>query len=101
VIDCTDNIEARTVLSARCGVKGIPLLHGALAASGDYARIVWDAHFRPDAEEGDTTTTCIDGRHLPFFAAASSFLAVEVQNFLKTEAKRSWQLTPSGILRIA
>lgn len=100
VIDCTDNIAARKLISTSCKNEMIPLLHGCLSAAGDLARIVWEENFVPDAE-GDEKATCVDGEHLPFFAAAAAFLAVEAQNFLKMGKKRSWQLTPSGILRIA
>jgi molybdopterin/thiamine biosynthesis adenylyltransferase len=101
VIDCTDNIEARKVISASCNVLLIPLLHGALSASGDFARVVWREHFKPDAESGDVQATCVDGEHLPFHGLAASLIAVEAQRFLKTGKKASWQLTPSGIVRLA
>jgi molybdopterin/thiamine biosynthesis adenylyltransferase len=100
VVDCTDNIQARKVISDACKAKKLPLLHGALAASGDFARVIWEEHFVPDAESGEGAT-CEDGEHLPFFAYAAASLAVEVQSFLRTGKKRSWQLTPSGILRLA
>ena len=101
VIDCTDNIRARNVLSGKCFDLKLPLLHGALSASGDFARIVWDDNFVPDAEGGDVQATCVDGEHLPFHGAAAAYLAIEAQRFLKTGKKASWQLTPSGILRLA
>jgi molybdopterin-synthase adenylyltransferase len=101
VLDCTDNIQARKDISEFCKAQKLPLLHGALSASGDFARIIWSEHFTPDAEGGDTTATCVDGEHLPFFAMVGAFLAAEVQTFLKKGTKRSWQVTPSGILRLA
>ena len=101
VVDCTDNLVARSVLNVQCKELRLPLLHGALSASGDFARIIWTELFRPDAEDPNAGATCIDGEHLPFFAFAASLMAIEVQAFLKTGKKRSWQLTPSGILRLA
>lgn len=100
VLDCTDNIEARRLISGVCRRLKIPLLHGALSTSGDFARIIWDEHFVPDAESGDGAT-CEDGAHLPFFAFVASSMAFEAQAFLKTGKKKSWQLTPQGILRLA
>jgi molybdopterin/thiamine biosynthesis adenylyltransferase len=101
VLDCTDNIEARRIITLTCRLCKVPCLHGALSAAGDFARVVWDEHFVPDDEGKDAAATCIDGEHLPFFAAAAAYMAIEVQSFLKTNKKRSWQLTPSGIVRLA
>lgn len=101
VLDCTDNIEARKVIIHTCRLCKVPCLHGALAASGDFARVVWDEHFVPDAESNDGVATCVDGEHLPFFAAAASFMALEAQHFLETKKKRSYQLTPAGLVRLA
>jgi molybdopterin/thiamine biosynthesis adenylyltransferase len=101
VLDCTDNLKSRNIISSYCKELTLPLLHGAMSASGDFARIIWDEHFIADHEGDDTAATCVDGEHLPFFAAASAFMSIEAQNFLKTGKKRSWQLTPSGILRLS
>lgn len=101
VLDCTDNIEARKVITHTCRLCKVPCLHGALAASGDFARVFWDEHFVPDAEGPEAAATCVDGEHLPFFAAAAAFMAVEAQHFLETGKKRSFQLTPTGLLRMA
>jgi molybdopterin/thiamine biosynthesis adenylyltransferase len=100
VIDCTDNFQARNDISAAVRNMGIPCLHGALSADGSFAVVMWDEHFKPDAETGDGAT-CEDGEHLPFFAAASAHLAMEAQLFLRTGKKRSFQITPSGIVRVA
>jgi molybdopterin/thiamine biosynthesis adenylyltransferase len=101
VLDCTDNIEAREVIILACRLCKVPCLHGALAASGDFARLVWDDHFVPDAEGAEAAATCIDGEHLPFFAAAAAFMAIEAQRFLRTGKKSSYQLTPAGVIRLA
>ena len=101
VIDCTDNLDARNVISGACHDLKLPLLHGALAASGDFARVIWSEHFKADAEPDGDGTTCVDGDHLPFYLMASAFLALEAQNFLKTGKKRSWQLSPAGVTRLA
>jgi molybdopterin-synthase adenylyltransferase len=101
VLDCTDNIQARRDISVACKELKKPLLHGALSAAGDFGRVVWEEHFIPDAEGKDAAATCVDGEHLPFFAYAGAVMALEVQFFLKKKVKRSWQLTPGGILRLA
>jgi len=100
VLDCTDNIEARNTISITCGLE-VPVLHGGLSAAGDFARVVWDEHFVPDAEDKGAGATCVDGEHLPFCAMAGALMAVEAQRFLKTGKKASWQLTPTGIIRLA
>lgn len=101
IIDCTDNIAARQIITSTCRRHNIPCLHGALSASGDFGRVIWDEHFEPDAEGEGTGATCVDGEHLPFFAAVAAHLAVEVQRFLKTGKKCSYQLTPAGSIRLA
>ena len=100
LIDCTDNIAARRLIQEYYDEYGVPVLHGCLSADGQFARIVWDEMFVPDPEGNDGQATCEDGEALPFFAMASALIAVEVQNFLKTGKKRSFQLTGSGTLRI-
>jgi molybdopterin/thiamine biosynthesis adenylyltransferase len=101
VVDCTDNIEARVIISAAAFHFRLPCIHGALSAAGDFAQVIWDEHFKPDAESKEDGATCVDGEHLPFFAMAAAHLAVEIQSFLKTKKRRSWQITPSGVIRVA
>jgi predicted ThiF/HesA family dinucleotide-utilizing enzyme len=101
VIDCTDNFNARFVIMAAVRKLRVPCLHGTLSASGDFGRVSWTEDFIPDSESGDAAATCIDGEHLPFFATVSAHLALEAQSFLRTGKKRSYQITPSGIVRVA
>ena len=97
VIDCTDNIEARNLIRAWADA---PVLHGTLSADGDFARIVWGEHFTPDAEGTEGAATCEDGEQLPFFALAAAHLAQEAQRFLSEGTKRSFQITPTGVVRL-
>jgi molybdopterin/thiamine biosynthesis adenylyltransferase len=100
VIDCTDNIEARELMLDSHRRFKVPCLHGALAADGQFGRIIWSEEFKPDeAAEGEVT--CEDGEFLPFIGAVASTIAVEAQIFLKTGKKRSFQLTPGGMIRLA
>lgn len=101
VIDCTDNIAARNLIQGFAIDVDTPCLHGALSADGAFARIMWTEDFVADAEGEDGEVTCIDGEHLPFFAAAASYLAIEAQRFLGTGKKQSFQLTPAGLIRLA
>lgn len=100
VIDCTDNIAARNVIQGFVTDVDTPCLHGALSADGTFARVMWAEDFVADAEGEDGEATCIDGEHLPFFAAAAAYLAVEAQRFLSTGKKQSFQLTPAGLVRL-
>lgn len=100
VIDCTDNKEAREVIQKFVRANDIPCVHGALAASGDFGRVVWDEVFVADQETGDGAT-CEDGAHLPFFGIVSAQLAQCVQTFLETGKKVSLQILPSAIVRLA
>ena len=100
VIDCTDNMSARATIMEACKRYGTPCVHGALSADGTFARVLWAEDFVPDSEGDVGGATCIDGEHLPFFVLAAAYLALEVQNFLKTGKKRSWQITPTGVTRL-
>lgn len=104
VIDSTDNYEARTTIKAYCanctGVP-IPCIHGALSADGSFARVVWSKDFSPDEEGSEGEATCENGDQLPFFAMVAACLASEVQRFLNTKKRQSFQLTPFGITRLA
>ena len=99
IIDCTDNIAARQVIMDYAARTGTPTLHGALAASGDFAQATWTEDFDPDAESGEGAT-CEDGEHLPFFALAGAHIALRAQAFLRDGTKQSFQFTPAGILRL-
>lgn len=101
VLDCTDNAEARRVIQGWVRAAGIPCLHGALSADGSFGRIVWDEHFVADEEGVAGQATCEDGLALPFFALAAAQMAATAQVFLTKGVKRSFQLTESGIIRLA
>jgi molybdopterin/thiamine biosynthesis adenylyltransferase len=101
VLDCTDNIEARQIIQGFVRAKGIPCLHGALSADGSFGRIIWDELFRADPEGAPGQATCEDGETLPFFALAGAQMAVIAQLFLENGEKRSLQMTPTGMIRLA
>jgi len=101
VIDCTDNAEARRIIQGFVQPNGIPCLHGALSADGTFARVVWDEHFVPDEEGAPGQATCEDGENLPFHGLAASQMAIVVQQFLRKGTKRSLQITPLTVTRLA
>jgi len=98
VIDCTDNLDARETISAACRAFDTPCLHGCLSDTGDFARIVWEEMFTPDAEEPGQAT-CEDGEMLPFFAIAGGLIAMVAQQFLEDGKKVNLQATPFGVVR--
>lgn len=101
VIDCTDNAAARRVIQKHVRKHGIPCLHGALSADGIFGRIVWDEIFVLDEEGKEGQATCEDGEQLPMFALAAAQIAVTAQRFLKDGTKQSFQVMPTGIVRLA
>jgi hypothetical protein len=101
IIDCTDNIEARNVITAYVRSKGIPCLHGAMTADGTFARIVWDELFVGDAEGVAGQATCEDGVNLPFHGLAAANMAIVVQTYLTTGKKISLQVMPNAVVRLA
>jgi len=101
VIDCTDNLAARRVIQQFCRTSRLECLHGALAADGTFARVIWSELFVPDSEGTAGEATCVDGEHLPFFVLVASYVALEAQRFLQTAKKWSLQITPAGVTRLA
>ena len=101
IVDCTDNAEARRVISGYVRTVGVPCLHGALSAEGDFARIVWNEHFVADEEGAPGQATCEDGVNLPFHGLAAANMAVVVQKFLKDGKKISLQVLPTAVVRLA
>jgi len=102
VADCTDNYVARQLIQKVCTKLPVPCLHGALSGDGLFSRVVWDEHFtEADREDEEGGATCENGERLPFFSFVSSFMGGEIQHFLKTGQKRSFQLTSSSVLRLA
>lgn len=97
VIDCTDNIAARDCMMRFCKAAGIPLLHGAMAADGSFARVIWTEWFVPDAESG-AGATCEDGENLPFHLLVGGVAAQAAKTFLAKGRKVNYQVTPGGVL---
>ena len=101
VIDCTDNADARRVIQLQVQAADTPCLHGALSADGLFGRVLWDNHgFTADEEGEPGQATCEDGQQLPMFALVAAQLAVTAQLFLESEQQQSYQITPSGIIRL-
>lgn len=101
VIDCTDNIEARGLIQGHALAAGLPCVHAALAATGDFGLIAWTEHFNPDPEDAPGQATCEDGEQLPFHGLVAAQLALIAQEYLTTARRRSVQLTAHDVLRLA
>jgi|APSaa5957512622_1039677.scaffolds.fasta_scaffold08627_4 molybdopterin-synthase adenylyltransferase len=99
VLDCTDNIAARTAIKAFCDANDIPLLHAAMSADGLFAQITWTESFEADPETGDGAT-CEDGVNLPFHVLVGGFVAQAVKTFFLQEKRQNFSLTPSGVMRV-
>lgn len=96
IIDCLDNGAARRVVQTYARAKNIPCLHGALAADGGFARVVWDEKFVIDDEGTGAGATCEDGEHLPFISLASAHIVCAAQSFLKDGKKGGFEINPGG-----
>jgi predicted ThiF/HesA family dinucleotide-utilizing enzyme len=100
VVDCVDNAPTRKLIQDHVRAEGIPCLHGALAADGSYARIMWDEVFAIDGDGAPGQATCEDGEHLPFIALVAARMAMAVQGFLRDGERTSVHLHPGGILTV-
>jgi hypothetical protein len=101
VIDCTDNIQARTDIQTFCKANDIALLHGAMSADGNFARAVWTDLFVADPEGYEGEATCEDGEQLPLYAMYAGVIAYSAQRFLADGTKASYQMGPGGLTRLA
>jgi molybdopterin/thiamine biosynthesis adenylyltransferase len=95
-VDCVDHAPTRTLIQRVAAERGIPCLHGALAADGAYARVMWDPAFTVDAG-GDGVATCEDGEHLPFIALVAAKMAHALARFLKDGVQESAHVRPDGL----
>ena len=99
VLDCVDNAPTRHLIQAFAQDRGIPCLHGAIAADGSYARVMWTDAFTVD-EGGEGEATCEDGEHLPFVTVVAARLAMAVQHWLASGQTRSLHVHPGGIVTL-
>lgn len=99
VVDCVDNAPTRQLIQEFVRAEGVPCLHGALAADGSYARVMWDEVFSIDGG-GEGQATCEDGEHLPFIAVVAARMATVVQRFLKDGSRDSMHLHPGGMVGV-
>jgi len=100
IIDCVDNGEARQLIQKVVRDKGLPCLHGALAADGSFGRVIWDESFVIDSEAGAGAATCEDGEFLPFIAITSAYLARAAQLFLREERKVGFSISPTTVVSV-
>ena len=99
VVDCVDNAPTRALIQSVVRTSDVACLHGALAADGSYARVMWDEVFSIDAD-GEGQATCEDGEHLPFIAVVAARMAMAIQEYLRDGTKRSVHLHPGGLIAL-
>lgn len=97
VVDCTDNIAARTAMAEVASDLKLPLLHASVSADGSCGRSGWAPEFVPDAEEPGVPT-CEDGAALPFYLMFGGLIATQAQAFLRTGEQRSAFLTAKNLI---
>lgn len=96
-IDCLDNGASRRIVQAHVRSRGIPCIHGGLAADGAYGRVVWDEDFVIDDEPGTGVATCEDGAFLPFVGVVSAYLAEAARLYLMKGLRVGYELAPSFV----
>ena len=99
LVDCLDNGDSRRLVQGFAKEKGVPCIHGALAADGGFGRVVWTDAFVID-DEATGAPTCEDGDFLPFIELVVSFLAIAVQRFLQEGRKVGFSISPAGVEKI-
>ena len=91
VVDCVDNGDTRRLIQGFCRERGIPCIHGALAAGGALGRAVWSPVFVPD-DVPPGAATCDNGDHLPHIVLTAGALAQSIQTWLATGIGASVQV---------
>jgi molybdopterin/thiamine biosynthesis adenylyltransferase len=99
VVDCVDHGPTRRLIAEVAAELELPCLHGALAADGAYARVMWAPRFSVDGG-GEGAATCEDGEHLPFVARVAAQMAQTVQRFLRDGTRDDHHLRPDGSERV-
>jgi molybdopterin/thiamine biosynthesis adenylyltransferase len=98
-VDCFDNADSRIVLQEACRARGLPLLHGALAADGTFGMVRWDERFTADREDVVGQATCEGGEHLPMIGLVGATIARAIQDFVKDGSKHDYLVSLSGVTR--
>jgi molybdopterin-synthase adenylyltransferase len=98
IVDCVDNAATRVLIQEFGQKTSTPVLHGALAANGDYGRIVWSENFKVDSEAGAGAATCENGEFLPFIGLVSAYLAMAAQRFLADGKRVGFEISPAGTI---
>lgn len=98
-VDCFDNADSRSVLAEACRARGLPLLHGALAADGTFGMVRWDERFTPDREDVTGQATCEGGEHLPMIGLVGATLARAIQDFVEDGKRHDYLVSLSGVVR--
>jgi len=96
VLDCLDNGESRRLVQRFVRDKGLPCLHGALSADGEFGLVLWDEDFIIDDEDVQGQATCEGGEFLPFIGVVSALMALAVQRFVVEDCKVGFNASPSG-----
>jgi molybdopterin/thiamine biosynthesis adenylyltransferase len=99
IIDCLDNAPSREIVQRYARKTKAPCLHGALAANGEFGRVIWDENFVIDSGSKPGAATCEDGEHLPFIGVVSALLARAAHEFLTKGKKIEFAVHPSGVMR--
>lgn len=96
ILDCLDNAKSRMLVQSYARVNQVPCLHGALAADGQFGRVVWTDGFIIDGEPATGVATCEGGEHLPFIVIVASHMARAAQEYLRNGQKMGFSISPSG-----
>jgi|GEM_PF-481364 len=99
VLDCVDNAPTRQLIQAWASRHEVACLHGAIAADGSYARLMWDETFVADAG-GEGQATCETGEHLPFIGIVAARMALLVKAHLETGERNGLHVHPGGVVLV-
>lgn len=101
VIDCTDNVEPRTLMHREFMMRSVSVLHTALAAGEDgFGHVVWDSpSYRADANTGGAPT-CHAGENLPMAALVAAYTAKAAQRQLREGIRIGYAISSTGAIAL-
>jgi hypothetical protein len=98
-VDCFDNADSRLTLADAARAARVPLVHAALAGDGTFGIVRWDERFVPDREDVAGQATCEGGEHLPMIGLVAATLARAIEDFVRTDERRDYMISLSGVTR--
>lgn len=96
VVDGFDNAASRQLVQNHVRLRGIPCVHGGLAANGEFGVVRWEGAFAIDAEDVPGQPTCEGGGFLPLISMVAAALVRSIREWIEDGVERNWNVATDG-----